>query len=136
MTAPEPPPLPEYESLRARIEQFEKTVALSLCIVPAIFSAQVLVAAFSCPVFAAMFTDFGAKLPAPTRFIMNAWPIFALIGVVVPVLAVILARRADARVAIKFSTAAGTAMFVLAQCTTISLFLPIFQLGAVVGGLK
>jgi type II secretory pathway component PulF len=131
-----PPPLLDYEELRSRMERFEKTVALCLCIVPVIFSAQVLFAAFTCPVFSAMFTDFGAKLPAPTRFVLSTWRFWALIGIGVPVVAVILARRAEARFAIKFSAITGIIMFIFAQCITLSLLLPIFQLGAVAGGLK
>ena len=122
------------EDLSSRVERFEKTVALCLCIVPVIFSAQCLLVSLSAPVFSEMFADFGAKLPTPTRLVLSAWPMFALIAVSVPVTAVIIARRTDARFAIKFATLTGMAMFMIAQCVTVALFLPIFQLGAVAEG--
>lgn len=131
-----PPPLPREEDLQLRLARFEKTVTMCLCIVPFIFSAQCLFAALSAPVFAAMFADFGAKLPAPTRLVLSTWQFWTLVALAVPVSAVIVARRAQASFSVVFSTSTGLAMFVVAQCITLSLFLPIFQVGAVAEGLK
>ena len=136
MTTITPPPFPTEEDLRLRVSRFEKTVTMCLCIVPFIFSAQCLFSSLSAPVFTAMFADFGAKLPAPTRLVLSAWPFLALLALAAPISVVIVARRARATFSVIFSTVAGLAMFLVAQCITLSLFLPVFQLGAVAGGLK
>lgn len=129
-----PPVLPIEEDLHLRVSRFEKTVTLCLCIVPFIFSGQCLFSSLSAPVFTGMFADFGAKLPAPTRLVLSIWPFLALLALAVPVSAVIVARRARATYSVLFSTVAGLFMFLVAQSITLSLFLPVFQLGAVAGG--
>ncbi len=119
-----------------RIERFEKTVATCLCALPILFSMQCLLAAFSSPVFANMLKGFGAELPWPTQFVIITWQLWALIAVAVPVAVLKVARKGRATFSIVFSTVAGVAMFFIAQFVTAALFLPIFELGAVAGGLK
>jgi hypothetical protein len=136
MIATPPPPLSSEAELRYRLERFEKTVTMCLCIVPFIFSAQCLFVSLASPIFAAMFSDFGAKLPGPTLLVFSTWRFWAVIAVVVPVAAVIAARQTSATFSLVFSTVSGLVMFLVAQCITLSLCLPIFQLGAIAEGLK
>jgi hypothetical protein len=130
------PPFPTEENLQLRVSRFEKNVAMCLCVVPFIFSAQCLFSAMSAPVFIAVFADFGVTLPAPTRLVLSTWPFLALLALAAPISAVIVARRARAHFSVIFSTVVGLAMFLVAQSITLSLFLPVFQLEAVARGLK
>ena len=120
--------------LLLRIERFERTVATCLCVVPLIFSGQCLLVALGAPAAANMFKDFGAMLPAATQFVLKAWPGLALVSLLVPVFALVVARKVRPIFSVVFSTVCGFIVFLLAQFMTIALFLPIFQLGAVAGG--
>jgi hypothetical protein len=124
------------DDLLVRVERFERTVATCLCALPTLFSAQCLLAALAAPVFRSMFIDFGAKLPALTQFVISVWPVFAVIALAVPIAALLIARKGRASLSVVFSTVAGISIFVIAQFVTLSLFLPIFELGAVAGGAK
>lgn len=124
------------EDLVLRFERFERTIATCLCTVPILFSAQCLLAAISAPVFANMFKDFGAKLPWLTQFVIGTWQFWALVAVAVPIAALIIARKGRATFSVVFSTVTGVAIFFVAQFVTVALFLPIFELGTVAGGVK
>jgi len=124
------------EELVLRLDRFERTVATCLCVVPFLFSAQCLLVAISCPVFANMFKDFGAKLPWLTQFVIDTWQVWGLVGVAVPIASLVFARRGRGTSSIVFSTVSGLVVFILAQVLTVSLFLPIFELGTVAGGTK
>ena len=124
------------EDLVLRLERFERTVATCLCALPLLFSAQCLVVSLSGPVFAAMFADFGAKLPWLTQFVIGTWQAWALVAVAVPIASFVIARKGKTTSSIVFSTIAGIGMFLIAQVVTGAMFLPIFQLGAVASGIK
>lgn len=124
------------EEIVLRLDRFERTVATCLCAVPFLFSAQCLVAALSCPVFATMYKDFGAKLPGPTQFVIGAWPFWALVALAVPIASLVIARKGRANFSIVFSTVFGLIVFLLAQFLTVALFLPVFELGTAAGGVK
>src|SRR4051812_13348945 len=124
------------EDLVLRLERFERTVATCLCTLPLLFSAQCLLISLGAPVFSAMFADFGAKLPWLTQFVIGTWPLWALVAVAVPIISLVIARRGKATFSIVFSTIAGICMFFIAQLVTGAMFLPIFELGAVAGGIK
>jgi hypothetical protein len=124
------------DDILIRVEKFERMVATCLCVLPALFAAQCFFVALSCPVFEDMFKDFGAKLPLPTQFAMRTWGFWAVFAVAVPIVALIVSRKSKPTFSLIFSTVSGIGMFVIAQVFTGSLFLPIFQLGAVASGLK
>jgi hypothetical protein len=119
-----------------RLDRFERTVATCVGTVPLFFSAQCLFASLSCPVFADMFKENGAKLPGPTQFVIGTWQIWALVAVAGPIMTLMMARKGKPTFSVVFSTVAGIAIFLVAQFVTVALFLPIFELAAVAGGLK
>jgi hypothetical protein len=59
-----------------------------------------------------------------------------LVAIAVPVSSLVIARKCQATFSIVFSTIAGISMFLVAQIVTGAMFLPIFELGAVAGGIK
>lgn len=120
--------------LLARVSRFERNVATCLCAFPVLFSAQCVFAALAAPTFGAMYADFGAKLPAPTQFVLDTRGLWAVAGVVLPIGLLILARIGRPTVSVVVSTVLGVLVFIIAQALTGALFLPIFQLGAVAGG--
>jgi len=122
------------EDLEKRLTRFERTVATCLCIVPVLFSAQCFFAALSAPTFGAMFRDFGSKLPWPTQFLLETWGIWVAVSIVIPVASGVFARKGNPHTSILVTTLLGTLIFLIAQCLTAALFLPIAQLGAVAGG--
>jgi type II secretory pathway component PulF len=124
------------DALISRIEKFERTVATCFCVVPFLFAAQCFFAAIICPVFQAMFADFGSKLPVLTEWAIRTWRFWAVFAVLVPTAAIIVARKRPPAFALIFATSAGLVMFVVAQILTAALFLPILQLGEVAGGAK
>ncbi|HVU17917.1 MAG TPA: hypothetical protein VHD32_13405 [Candidatus Didemnitutus sp.] len=126
----------DFVELRTRVGKFEKSVAYCLCLVPCLFSAQCLCVAGMAPTYQVMFVDFGAKLPTPTVFVTDTWWVWAILGVVAPISTIVVALRARAFRSVIFSTVTGLVMFGVAQAITVSLFLPIIQLGSVAGGVK
>ena len=96
---------------------------------------------FIIPVFGAMFADFGAKLPALTQLLMDFsnffkrwwWCLNPLLAAVVVALAIYSTKRVAPR---KLLRVAAILQFLLLLAIVVSMFLPIFQLGAVAGGLK
>ena len=99
------------DEIRKRIERFERTIATCLCAVPLLFSVQCALVAVSAPIFGAMFADFGAALPLPTRFILNTWRLWAAFGIIVPLGSFALARRGSPNLSVIISTILGVATF-------------------------
>ncbi len=114
-----------------KAQRFKRSLATWLCVVPFLFAAQSLLVTCNAPTFAAMFSDFGAKLPAPTQLVLDSWVLWVLVSLLLPVAALCVARLAAAGFAVFFSAACGLGMFLIAQFVTIAMFLPVFQLGAV-----
>src|SRR5690349_6391707 len=106
------------EDLALRIERFERTVATCLCALPLLFSGQCLLVSLNGPVFSAMFSDFGAKLPWLTQFVISSWPVWALVAILVPISSLLVARKGRATFSIVFSTVSGLTMFLIAQIVT------------------
>ncbi|MGA2446707.1 MAG: hypothetical protein ABSG50_14905 [Opitutaceae bacterium] len=86
---------------------------------------------FAVPVFDAMFRDFGATLPAPTRFCIRAssfvrsgfilfGPLFG--GALVAAFFAIEKRKKERKALLLFPASAGLAIFLL----VVAMFLPIF----------
>ncbi len=119
------------DDLLQRVERFERTVAVCLCVLPALFSLQCVGMALTVPVFKAMFADFGAPLPALTDFVLRMQVLWIAIGLLVPVLCVVRACRGSPRSAVATCTVAGLFVFFLAQFITVAMFMPVLQLGAV-----
>jgi type II secretory pathway component PulF len=114
-----------------------KVIRFGLGALPVIFCIQVILIVAAVPVFAAMFADFGARLPELTVITMNYGVIGLALAVVGAACAVYLCIKRELTKTTILSTALiGLAVFVMAQVMTLSLFLPIFQLGAVAGGLE
>jgi hypothetical protein len=104
---------------------------------PVIFCIQVILIVVEAPVFKAMFADFGARLPTLTVVTID----YGIIGLVFAVAgasrAVYLTIKRELTKTTIISTAViGLSVFVLAQVMTLAIFLPIFQLGAVAGGME
>ncbi|WP_221030528.1 hypothetical protein [Actomonas aquatica] len=136
MTASASPPLPtSLAELERRHQRFARTVALCLCSLPLLFSAQLLLLWLANPIYADMFADFGAQLPAPTQWLIDYRYGLGLVGVFVPIVSVIAALQADPAKSVLLSTALGLLSFLIAQAASLAMFLPIFQLGAVTEGL-
>lgn len=127
-------PTMNEEELTKRIERFERSVATSLCALPGLFALQCVMATLSCPVFARLYKDNHAKLPALTDFVFRTWWLWALFSISVLVTAVVISRRGKAGFSAIFSTASGLGSFVLAQVILLAIGYPIFQLSAAVGG--
>lgn len=114
-----------------------KVIRFGLGALPVIFCIQVILIVAAVPVFAAMFADFGAPLPALTMITMDYGVIGLALAVAGAARAVYLCIQRELTKTTIISTALiGLAVFVLAQAMTLTLFLPIFQLGAVAGGLE
>ena len=108
--------------------------AFVCCALPAIFALECLLLVLAIPTFEAMFADFGSKLPVLTGFVFG-WR-FAIAAVAVGA-AIIPAlrywRKGLGRDHVIVASVLGFFNCLLAQATLISLFLPIFTLGAVAG---
>ncbi|HKB57386.1 MAG TPA: zinc-ribbon domain-containing protein [Lacunisphaera sp.] len=96
---------------------------------------------FVLPVFRAMYSDFGAKLPMPTQllfglsnFFRNWW--WCLQPVLVLVVVVFVIQSAQQITPRKWWRRAAILQFLMFVTMVACLFLPIFQLGAVAGGLQ
>lgn len=121
------------DAVGQRVERFERTVALCVCVVPFLFSVQLVLVALSAPTFAAMFADFGAELPLATQVVLDRWPLGVVLGCVLPIASLVVAIKGRTRVAVVLATMSGLVAFAMAQVATMALFLPIFHLGAVSG---
>jgi type II secretory pathway component PulF len=94
---------------------------------------------FVIPVFAAMFADFGARLPLPTQYLIDTagffrvYPIVAApIGIIVILVGAAIERRNSVMgLRLYFAVSLVTMLAVV-----LAMFLPIFQLGAVAGGMQ
>ena len=130
------PPLLSNEDLSRKLELFERTVATCLCVVPILFSGQCLVMAYTSPILADALKDFGSNLPWVTQIVIYTRPCWVLAALIIPATALFVARKRPAAYSVVFSTICGLAVFLLAQFITFSLFLPIYQLASVAGGLS
>jgi hypothetical protein len=130
------PPLLPNEGLIQRVENFERTVATCLCTVPTLFSMQCLWVALVSPAYAGMYANFGSTLPLTTQFVISMRLYWILMALAVPVASLIVARKGRTHFSLVFSTISGLAVFMLAQFLTVALFLPIYQLATVAGGLS
>jgi len=119
------------EDILIRVEKFERAVALCLCSIPALFSLQCIGVAVAMPIFREMFGDFGAPLPAFTELVVRFRMLWLLIGIMVPIICILVARRGSPVRSVVISTVAGLSVFFLAQLLTFGLFIPILQLGSV-----
>lgn len=126
----------DQDALLNRISRFERTVATCFCIFPILFAGQCLSVSLASPVFADMFADFGARLPTLTVFTIRTSKFWALLALALPIISIYLARKGQPPVAVVFATLSGLMLFFIAQLLTFSLFLPIFELGAVVEGIE
>ena len=112
-----------------------KVIRFGLGALPVIFCIQVILVVAAVPVFAAMFEDFGARLPALTVITMDYGVIGLALAVIGAACAVYLCIKRELTKTTILSTALiGLAVFALAQVMTLALFLPVFQLGVVAGG--
>ena len=127
-----PHPVPE-RSRQARLVRFFAFVG---CALPAIFALECLLLVLAIPTFRAMFADFGTKLPVLTEWVFD-WCV-AIAGLAIAAVAIPAVRYWDtglSREHVVVACVLGLFNFMLAQATLVSLFLPIFTLSAVSGGL-
>lgn len=101
------------EDILAKVEKFERTVALCLCSIPVLFSLPCIGVALATPVFRAMFADFGAPLPVFTEFVIKFRALWLIIGIVAPSICIAVARRGQSTKSVVISTAVGLGMFFL-----------------------
>jgi hypothetical protein len=119
------------DELHARVDKFERTVATCLCAMPTLFSLQSIAIGLSVPVFRALYQDFGAPLPALSHTVLTYGATWIALGLALPVICLVLARRGSPINSVVVSTLAGVFMFILAGIGTVGLFLPILELGSV-----
>ncbi len=124
----------QNQDILHRVENFERTVATCLCFVPALFSTQAIVVCLGAPMFERMFQDFGSRLPALTDLAFKTRFLWLAVSLALPIVCMIVSRKKSPSFSVKFSTAAGVLLFLIAQILTYANFLPIMQLGAVAGG--
>ncbi len=108
--------------------------AFAVCSLPALFAFEIfLLVVVAIPIFVAMFADFGARLPTMTEAVLRwRWLVLAaaILAAVIP--AVRFWPRGLTREHVAVAAALGAFNFMLAQAALFALFLPVFQLGAVV----
>ena len=138
----QPPPYrPAPAPTKKRVE---KSLTRPLVTILVLLFAHAGLMIFIFPVFAAMFADFGAKLPAMTQFMIdwsNLYRHFPLLIFAAPFAVVFgpfalldsYSGRVKARRWLLISAALIVLLFLMILAAVI---LPIFQLGAVAGGLK
>lgn len=130
-----PPPLPARESSSTA----NRTPTALLVINILLFGLLQLTVVFVVPIFAAMFADFGAQLPGPTQLLLDfssfcrRWWLGEAIFSAALTLAVI--RSANHHYLETWLIVALFIQGVSLAFMVFSLFFPIFQLGAVAGGL-
>ena len=83
------------------------------------------------PLFRALYQDFGAPLPALSNTVLTYGTTWIVLGLALPVICLVLARRGSPISSVVVSTLAGLFMFILAEIGTIGLFLPILELSSV-----
>lgn len=132
----EPPPLPTSGN-----QTVGKRAATALLVINVLlFIALNIVALFVIPVFGAMFADFGARLPTSIQLLLDlgsvwkkGWWCVAIVAAALGPGVLKASRHEDLRTWL----AVGIIVQVLILAfIAFSLFLPIFQLGAVAEGLK
>lgn len=124
-----PPPIPGPQPA------FRWSV-LIVCIAGVLCSIQIAAVGIIAPIYNDMFADFGAQLPALTRFVLGVrylWLVVGVYGVALSVYFYLEGRHGSAN---GFRLAALPTLFVflVALTLTIALFLPIIQMGQVMAG--
>jgi len=92
--------------------------------------------AYTSPLLAGAFKDFGSGLPWVTQIVIYTRPCWILAALIIPATALFVARKRPATYSVIFSTISGLAIFLLAQFIAFALFLPIYQLASIAGGLS
>jgi hypothetical protein len=124
------------DALIARVERFERTVAMCLCAMPTLFSLQCISLGLSGRVFRAMYADFGAKLPELTTIVIRFAPFWVLLGAAAPIVCIALALRGSARASVVTSTIVALVLFFIGSAGVVGLFLPLLELGSVAANLE
>lgn len=94
---------------------------------------------FVIPVFAGMFADFGAKLPGPTQWIIDLSNCYKRHTFLfsMPVLGLIVLIAIGQRPKPRFAQAImPLVLLAMLAATTAAMFLPVFKLGDVAGGMS
>jgi type II secretory pathway component PulF len=133
-----PPVMDRSNAMENAVQKpLTKLIIVNVLLLGSIEFALVLIA----PIFAAMFADFGAKLPMPTQLLID-WADFPnrwwwggdpVLGPFAAILAICFAKRVAPRKCLRLALAF---QILLLLVIIVSLFLPIFQLGSVAGGLQ
>lgn len=135
LTTPKiPPALPTEAAQAAQLKGLSRYVTLALCVLTCLFGFQTLVAGLATPTFESMFKDFGGTLPWPTEIALKGHFLWIVIAVILPTACILSARRQPGSPAfLKLAGISCALLFLLAQALTLAFFLPVFQLGRVVG---